>query len=132
MDIANRVRAYSYLSSVLADREADPYCRSCSSFLDTLANVTGDMSEFERRHAAEIQELPDQMSLFFYIARSRLKGIRRHIHPVAQRKTGRCTLPPGACFLKHSHSILQKMQNSENLFCLVRPFPGRKSAGTAE
>ncbi len=114
MDIANQVRGYSFLSAVLANREIDPVCRSCSSFLSTLLTVTETIHRFELEHAAEVEKLPDGLSLSFLVARSGISGIRQPDHAVPQKKAGNCKLPEGICFPKSSLSILQKIQKEGN------------------
>lgn len=110
MDIANQVRGYSYLSSVLGNRANDPFCRSCNSFLSTLSTVNENMQKFEREHAAEIEKLPDGFSLFFWTARSGINGLKQPDGPVAQKKAGNCKLPEGICFLKSALAFVQKIQ----------------------
>ena len=119
MEIANQVRAYSYLSAVLANREGDPYCHSCNSFLSALAQISESMSGFEREHGAEIEK--SDLSLFFFVARSVISGIKRPYSPDRQKKTGNCKLPAGVCFLTQSQAILQRMQQPGGL-SVVHPF----------
>lgn len=108
MDILSQIRTYSYLSAVLSNREGDPYCRTCNSFLSTLMTVTEHMQKFEREHAAEIEKLPDGFSLFFLVAKSRINGIRLPERPVSQKKAGNCNLPESVCYLKSSFAVLQR------------------------
>jgi hypothetical protein len=55
MEIMNQVRGYAYLFGVLKNQQADPFCRSCNSFVKTLAAVRENLATFEARHAGEIR-----------------------------------------------------------------------------
>ncbi len=118
MDITNELRSYFYVTSVLGAQERDAFCRSCKSFLDALSRIDERMCLFEQQHAREIGA--HRLSLFFAVAKSTLSGIRTSTHPVSQKKAGACSLPPGACFVKHSHAILDKIEEPTRL-ALVQP-----------
>ena len=109
MEISNQARGYSYMLGVLKNREADPFCHSCNSFLSTLTAVNENLEKFEREHAAEIGNLPSELSIFFSVAKSGISAMKLPAHPVGQKKAGACKLPEGVCFLKSSLSILQKI-----------------------
>lgn len=113
MDISNELRSYFYLANVLGSQERDPFCRSCNSFLETLGRVEERMSLFEQEHGRDIEA--HRLSLCFAVARSSMRGFRTSTHPVSQKKAGMCALPAGSCFLKHSHAILDKIEQSPRL-----------------
>lgn len=109
MEISNQARGYSYMLGVLKNREADPYCYSCNSFLSTLVAVNENLGKFEREHATEIVNLPAELSIFYSVAKSGIAAIKQPMNPIGQKKSGNCKLPEGVCFLKSTLSILQKI-----------------------
>jgi hypothetical protein len=109
MEISNQARGYSYLLGVLKNREADPYCYSCNSFLSTLVAVNENLGQFEREHAAEIEFLPPELSLLYSVAKSGIAAMKQPMNPIGQKKSGNCKLPEGVCFLKSTLSIVQKI-----------------------
>jgi hypothetical protein len=109
MEIPNQARGYSYMLGVLKNREGDPFCNSCNSFLTTLAVVNEKLEKFEHEHGAEIGNLPTEISLFYSVAKSGIRAMKQPADPAGQKKLGNCKLPEGVCFLKSTLSILQKI-----------------------
>jgi len=109
MEIMNQVRGYAYLFGVLKNQQADPFCRSCNSFVKTLAAVRENLATFEARHAGDIRGLPEDFSRIFSDAKSGIGAMKPPENPLGQKKAGNCKLPEGVCFEKSSLAILLKV-----------------------
>jgi hypothetical protein len=108
MAVMNQARGFAYLFGVLKNQQSDPYCRSCNSFVKTLAAARENLSAFEAQYAEEIRNLPAEFSRLFDDAQRVSAAVKRPENPVGQKKAGNCKLPEGVCFIKSSLSILQK------------------------
>jgi hypothetical protein len=109
MDIGNQVRGYAFFLSVLRGEQADPYCRSCNSFVKTLAAARESFDAFASQNADAPGGLPADLARLYAEAKSGLDALRAPDQPVSQKKAGNCRLPEGVCFLKSSFALLQKM-----------------------
>ncbi len=109
MEIMNQARGYAYLFGMLKNQEADTFCRSCNSFLKTLAAVKENMAKFEVQYDEEIKNLPGQFSRLFADAKSGISVMQQPEQPLGQKKAGNCKLPEGVCFTKSALAILQKI-----------------------
>jgi hypothetical protein len=108
MEIMNLARGYAYLYGVLKNQQADPFCHSCNSFINTLTAVKENLEKFETQHGGEIKKLPGEFSRLFADAKSGLAAMNQPENPQGQKKAGNCKLPEGVCFTKSSLAILQK------------------------
>lgn len=109
MEIMNQARGYAYVAGVLKSQQADPFCRSCNSFVNTLTAVKENLAKFESQHAEGIRNLPGEFSRLFADAKSGIAAMKQPENPVGQKKAGNCKLPEGVCFTKSSLAILQKI-----------------------
>jgi hypothetical protein len=109
MEIMNQVRGYAYLFGVLKNQQADPFCRTCNSFVKTLAAVKENLVKFETQHAGEVRGLPGDFPRLFADAKSGIGAMKPPENPLGQKKAGNCKLPEGVCFEKSSLAILQKV-----------------------
>jgi hypothetical protein len=109
MEIMNQARGYAYLFGVLKNQQADPFCRSCNSFVKTLAAVKENLAKFEAQHAGEIKNLPEEFSRLFADAKGGIAAMKQPENPAGQKKAGNCKLPEGVCFIKSSLAIFQKV-----------------------
>jgi hypothetical protein len=109
MEIMNQARGYAYLFGMLKNQQKDAFCRSCNSFLNTLAAARENLQKFEAQHAGEIRSFPEEFSQLFADARSGIAAMKPPENPLGQKKAGNCKLPEGVCFTKSSLAILQKI-----------------------
>ncbi len=109
MEIMNQARGYAYVYGVLKNQQADPFCHSCNSFVNTLTVAKENLAKFEAQHAGEIKNLPGEFSRLFAAAKSGIASMNQPEKPLGQKKEGNCKLPDGVCFTKSSLAILQKM-----------------------
>jgi len=109
MDIGNQVRGYAFFLSVLKGQQADPFCRSCNSFVKTLAALRDSRQAFERENAGAIGALPADLARLFAEASAAIAALQAPEQPAGQKKAGNCKLPEGVCFLKTSLALLQKI-----------------------
>lgn len=109
MESMNQARSYSYLFGVLRNQQADPSCRSCNSFMSTLAAVRENLMKFEHQQAAEIRNFSGEAARLFSDAKSGIAAMKQPENPVGQKKAGNCKLPEGVCFTKSSLAILSKV-----------------------
>ena len=109
MNVINQSRAYTYLVGVLDAQQKDVLCRSCNSFVSTLAAVKDSLAAFEVQHAGELSALPGEFARQFKEAKAGVSNITQPAEPQGQKKTGNCKLPEGICFLKSSLALLQKI-----------------------
>ena len=109
MEIMNQARGYAYLFGVLKNRQADAFCCSCNSFVNTLAAVKESLATFDAQHAEEIKNLPGEFLRLFTDAKNEIVQIRQPDSPVRQKKAGNCKLPEGVCFTKSALAIFQKI-----------------------
>ena len=65
MEIMNHARGYAYLFGVLKNQQADPFCRSCNSFVNTLAAAREHLAKFEAQYAGDIGSLPREFVYLF-------------------------------------------------------------------
>jgi hypothetical protein len=105
----NQARGYACLSGMLKNQQADTFCRSCSSFLNTLAAAKENMAKFEVQYDEEIKNLPGQFSRLYADAKSGIAVMQQPEHPLGQKKAGNCKLPEGVCFTKSALALLQKI-----------------------
>jgi hypothetical protein len=109
MEIMNQARGFAYLFGMLRNQQEDAFCRSCNSFLNTLAAARENLQKFEAQHAGEIRSFPEEFSQLFADARSGISVMPQPEQPLRQKKAGNCKLPEGVCFTKSSLAILQKV-----------------------
>lgn len=109
MVIMNQARGYAYLLGVMKNQQADAFCCSCNSFMNTLAAARENLVTFEAQHAEEIKNLPEEFLRLFTDAKSGIAQIRPPENPVRQKKAGNCKMPEGVCFTKSAIAILQKI-----------------------
>jgi hypothetical protein len=109
MDIGNQFRGYAFFLSVIRGQQADPFCRSCNSFVKTLAAVREGLEAFERQNAGAVNALSPELVRLFSEARAGIAALRAPDQPQGQKKAGNCKLPEGVCFLKTSLALLQKI-----------------------
>jgi hypothetical protein len=109
MEIMSQARRYTYLFGVLKNQQADPFCRSCNSFINTLTAVKENLAKFETQHDGEIKKFSWELSRLFADARNGIAVMNQPENPVGQKKAGNCKLPEGVCFTKSSLAILQKV-----------------------
>jgi hypothetical protein len=109
MEIMNQARGYAYLYGVLKNQQADPFCRSCNSFINTLTTAKENLAKFETQHDGEIRGLTGDLTRIYADAKSGIASMKHPENPVGQKKTGNCKLPEGVCFTKSSLAILQKI-----------------------
>lgn len=98
---------------VLRNQQADPFCRSCNSFVNTLTAAIENLVKLKTLHHDEIRNLPGELSRLFADAKSGIATLiatlKQPENPVGQKKAGNCKLPEGVCFTKSSLAILQKV-----------------------
>jgi hypothetical protein len=70
MENMNQARGYAYLYGVLKNQQADPFCRSCNSFINTLAVVKENLVKFEAQHAGEMGTLRELSPVFLRTQRA--------------------------------------------------------------
>ena len=109
MEVMNQARGYTYLFGLLKNQQADPYCRSCNSFINTLTAAREDLAKFEAQYAGEIKNLPGEFAHVFAEAKSGIAAMKQPENPLGQKKLGNCKLPEGVCFTKSSLAILHKV-----------------------
>jgi hypothetical protein len=109
MEIMNQARGYAYVSGMLKNQQADTFCRSCNSFLNTLAAVKENMAKFEVQHVEEIKNLPGQFSRLYADAKNGISVMQQPEQPLGQKKAGNCKLPEGVCFTKSALALVQKI-----------------------
>jgi hypothetical protein len=94
---------------VLRERQADPFCGVCKAYANTLTAVRDNLAQFEGQRAAEVRNLPGEISRLLAEARSAIAALTAPENAVGQKKAGNCKLPEGVCFVKSSLAILQKV-----------------------
>jgi hypothetical protein len=109
MELLNHLRAYHYLSGVLARQQHDLFCGRCSAWNNTLNNTREALKQFESEHASELRSLSPEAAALQAETHSRLAGLVNAANPAGQKKAGNCKLPEGVCFVKASRAILEKV-----------------------
>jgi hypothetical protein len=107
MEIANQVRGYAFVLTVLRGQQADPYCRGCNSFVKVLAAAREGIAGLEAGNRAGIDGLPEELARLFNETKKGLTALCAPEQPVGQKKAGNCKLPQGVCFLKSSLALIQ-------------------------
>lgn len=109
MEIMNQARGYAYLFGMLRNQQADAFCRSCNSFLTTLAAARENIVRFDAQHGEEIRNLPEPFSRLYADAKSGISMMQQPEQPLRQKKEGNCKLPEGVCFTKSALALLQRI-----------------------
>lgn len=109
MELLNHLRAYHYLTGVLANQQHDLFCGRCSAWNNTLNSIREALKQFEAVHAAELRSLSPEAAVLLAETRSRLAGLANAANPAGQKKAGKCKLPEGVCFVKASRALLEKV-----------------------
>jgi len=105
----NQARGFAYLFGVLKNQQADPICRSCNSFVKTLAAARESLTAFEAKNAEEIKSASSEVTRLLIVAKNSSDMLEQADNPLRQKKEGNCKLPEGVCFTKSSLAILQKV-----------------------
>ena len=105
----NRIRFFHFISGVLANRGADPFCAQCKAFANTVKWTREGMSGEDIRSAQEKGELPDEILELLSEAQRISSAIKVSEDSVGQKKAGNCAMPPGVCFVKIPKSIMEKI-----------------------
>jgi hypothetical protein len=94
---------------VLKNQQADPFCRSCNSFVNTLTAAREQLAKFESEHAGEVKNLTSEFSILFAGAKAGIAALKQPENPSGQKKAGNCKLPEGVCFIKSSLALMHKV-----------------------
>ena len=113
MEPMNRIRGYAYVAGVLRGQTEDPFCRSCNSYATILGALKDAIATSESRMSSA-QSGPDaDASGLLARTRAAVAALRAPSTPLKQKQAGNCKLPEGVCFVKHSFSLLQKVQPAQ-------------------
>ena len=108
--ILNEIRFYHYISGVLVSQQADPLCRVCKAFSNSVVTMREGITELEGSGA--IDGLPEELKLLLEESRDRIFAIETLDNATGQKKTGNCKMPEGVCFVKTSKAILTRIKES--------------------
>lgn len=106
-ELINRIRFCHFISGVLLNQQADPICRQCKAFANTVRWTQEGISNDE--NAAASKQLPREILGLFFEARRRLSDFAVSEDAGGQKKAGNCKMPRGVCFVKIPKSVLEKM-----------------------
>ncbi len=109
MNIQNEARGLRFLLGVLQAQQADPFCRRCSAFRNTLLAARERAAACRTGRAGEIAGLPAELAVLLADAGKGLAGIPEPSDAVGQKRAGNCMLPEGQCFIKASLALLQRI-----------------------
>ncbi len=109
MELANQIRAYAFLASVLENQQHDPFCRICKARVNSAVKTREGLAEFEKGLPEEPNALPSELRPMLADAKRTLEGLFLPENAAGQKKAGNCKLPEGVCFVKVSLAILQKV-----------------------
>jgi hypothetical protein len=109
MEISNHVRTYSYLFGIFKNQQADPFCRSCSAFNNSLLTIKDSLGKFDGQYSADTARLSKEFSALFSDVKKGIQAIKQPESHGGQKKAGNCKMPEGICFIKSSLTILQKI-----------------------
>jgi hypothetical protein len=105
-DIINKVRFYHFISGVLGQQQADPYCSKCKAFASTAAAMKEGLAGLENISA---QMAPEEALGLIEKARERIRMVSLPADAIGQKKAGNCKMPEGVCFVKLSKAILASL-----------------------
>jgi hypothetical protein len=108
MPLQNQARGYVYLYEMLKQRQADPFCRTCSAYNKTITAVRESLAKFENQLTAAGEMLPAEFSRLYSEARAGIASLKLPENPAGQKKAGNCKLPEGVCFVKLSYAIFER------------------------
>jgi hypothetical protein len=108
MELLNHIRAFHYFAGVLTNQQRDLFCGKCSAWNNSLNNTREQLAKFETEHGAEIRGLSPRQGALFRCPRQ-VANLATVADSTGQKKAGNCKLPQGVCFVKHSLSIMEKI-----------------------
>lgn len=108
-ELVNEIRFYHFISGVLYQQQADPLCRDCKAFENTVARMKEGLSELEDLLAGKTEAVSAEIRSLTGEARTRLEGLRVPVGAAGQKKASRCKMPEGVCFVKLSKAIRDKI-----------------------
>jgi hypothetical protein len=108
MPLLNAARGYVYLYEMLKQRQADPFCRICSAYNNTITAVRESLVKFDSQLASE-EMLPVEFFRLYCEAKAGIASLKLPETPAGQKKAGNCKLPEGVCFVKLSYAIFQRL-----------------------
>lgn len=86
MPLQNQARGYVYLYEMLKQRQADPFCRTCSAYNKTITAVRESLAKFENQLAAAEEMLPAEFSRLYSEARAGIASLKLPENPTGQKK----------------------------------------------
>jgi len=107
--IVNRIRAYAYLSGLLASQQKDALCNQCKAFVNTARATREGLAAFERDLAAAPNALSADLQQIKQRTNRELAELVLPEQTVGQKKAGNCTMPEGVCFVKSGKALLQSL-----------------------
>lgn len=108
-DLINNIRFYNFISGLLLQQQTDPLCRNCKAFENTARRMKEGLSVLEKLLVEKTGSVPTEMLSMVEDTRTRLEGLKIPEGTVGQKKAGRCKMPEGVCFIKHSKAVLDKI-----------------------
>ena len=109
MELMNQVRGYHFLLGILRQQGADPFCRRCNAYKNTLVAVAEGLATFRLQEAGDLAQVPPAFDRLFEDAAAGIAAIEPPGETAGQKKAGNCRLPEGHCFLKTSFAFVQRI-----------------------
>ena len=113
MEPMNRIRGYAYVTGVLNHQSTDPFCRSCSSYAAILTALRDEIAAFASQMSSASSGMKGESSGLLDRTKTAVTALKAPASPVKQKQAGNCRLPEGVCLVKHSFSLLQKVQPAQ-------------------
>jgi len=107
--LINDIRFYNFISGVLLQQQTDPFCKDCKAFENTARRMREGLAELEELSAEKLVSVPAEILSLIEEARNRLNYLKIPEGAIGQKKTGRCKMPEGVCFIKLPKSIIDKI-----------------------
>ena len=110
MDLINHIRFYHFISAVLENQQADPLCRECKAFVNSVIAMRENLDTIKSEHHNELEAVPKEILYLYEEAITRIGLLKTSDKSEGQKSAGNCKLPKGVCFTKSPKGILKTIE----------------------
>ncbi len=107
--LVNQIRFFHYIAGVLSAQQADPLCRICKAYANTLSALKDDLRSLPQISSREFDALPPELLGMFDKARTIVTALHAPENALGQKKAGNCKMPEGVCFVKSSKAVRDRI-----------------------
>src|SRR5512135_1566574 len=107
--LINQMRFCHYISGVLANQQADPLCRQCKAYANTITALRESVAGLQMELSGALGSYSEEMRCMFAEACARMAALRVPENALGQKKAGNCKMPEGVCLIKSSKAMWDRI-----------------------